>query len=325
VAVGVLVGVIIVGTALAGGVPAALFGRKARRARLVRLLPLAEAHGGRMREPESLTSAGYLEMIVDQVVVRLEFAGGAARLCAEFAYGEGPKFGIVPRGAIDRAGVYPRAPLGDEAFDAEFVLRCEDVEAVRYALTPRVRASLLEFGTPSLSSNSRQVTIEMEGVVESGEAMELLVEVLGEIASFGAHDVAKYASLPNVELHPPRLDPPTPTRCVLPTRAGEIELRPHIRTGPPGLALHLRHERELPAFDTKLESAHLPDELHTAEVTSLIASLTDVTLANVRDVDAEEDTLILEWPELPKVNAVLRGAELLTSIVHPVQSTGVFR
>ena len=298
--------------------------------------PLLEARVGRMREPKSRTSAVHGEVVASHVVVRLEWTPEDIRngnqelvgVSADFVYGEGPKFQLEPRLTqlvpfVDKLRA-PTVPFGDAPFDHEYVLRCDDAQATRHALTPAARKLLLSFRVrPKVHSNGREVSVEVRGSPGASPTLESLVDLVGELASFGAHDVAKYASLPDVELYPPSVEPVARFRCVASTKAGQIELCIN-GGGMPGLALHLPHPRSLPSFETRPErGVDLPAELVTDEVAALATSLEDATLAN--RVTADARMLVIEWPGLPDERDVLRGVELLTAIVAPQQSTGAFR
>ena len=164
------------------------------------------------------------------------------------------------------------------------------------------------------------------GVLGTGPELEAMIELTGELASFAALDVARYASLPDVELHLPTVGPPSPFRCVLLTKVGEIELRAQIGTGEPGLYLLLPHEQKRPLFDANLADAQ-PATLPSpwSSLSTLTRSLEDVWLANVKDADSDEETLVLTWPRMADEEMVARGVGLLIAVASHVEPVGAFR
>jgi len=328
---GILIGVAAAAIGLAKIVGHVSTNRRYQR----RLAEFVKARGGRIQRA-SFNHRARTDFVVDQVIVRLAMTRQRSRSFAPmtharavFAYGVGPRFELKRRGAklslFTKQRDAKRVGLDDLPFDDAYVLTCDDLAATRHALTQRARKLALLSGV-HVHSNGREVTVDVDGEVETEQNLERLIALAAELASFGAHDVASYASLPGVSLHPPTLEPSAPFRCVLENKAGEVELGPTIGCGVPGLSLRLLHARQLPAFKVMLggaKPAGMPGELLTDELAPRFVALPDATLAN--QASGDENVLMIEW-QVPRENAVLmRGVELLTAIAAPTQTTGAFR
>jgi len=307
--------------------------RKQRRRITEGWAALAREGGGRFQPPRLLLSQASAEMVAGLVVVKVETArqyrGGHSstftRASASFAFGNGPRFSMKLTKGLPEVALGWKA-LSFENTDHLLHVSCPDLEATGHAWTARARE--LAHSLMIVRSTGEQVSVERVGVLGAGPTLEAMIELTSELASFAALDVAKYASLPDVELHMPTVDPPSPFRCVLPTKVGEIELRAQIGSGEPGLYLMLPHEQKLPLFDVKLgdaQPATLPPPLSSQDLSTLTASLKDVWLANLKDADSGEETLVLSWPRMPEEEMVVRGVELLIAVASHVQPVGAFR
>lgn len=307
--------------------------RRKERARINSWAVLAREGRGRFQPPRLFHPLADAEMVSGFVVVKLDSVqrrfnthrSTFTRASARFAFGKGPRFfqTMLTNGLPQRTAGWTDLSL--DGGDYPFYVRCPDIEATRLAWT--ARAQELCGYRIVVRSTGEAVSVERQGVLGAGPKLEAMIALAGELASFGARDVANYASLPDVELHLPTVEPPSPFRCVLPTKVGEIELRPAIGSGEPGLSLWLRHEQKLPLFETELadlQSPTLPVEL-LRELSTVSTSLQDATLANIEDGDSHEETLLLYWPEMPEEEIVARGVELLIAVASHGPSVGAFR
>jgi hypothetical protein len=306
--------------------------RRKRRRRMGRWGELARSHGGRYQPPRLLDSGVSAEFVVGLTVVTLDTVrrrdgrnhSTFTRVRARFAYAEGPVFGTKwTNDLLPRLGSgWHELTLENDA--GGIALQCRDIAATRHAWTARARQLFQE--RTVVTSTDQEVRLERLGVLDVGAKLDAMLELAAELASFGARDVTSYARLPDMEMHPPTVDPPTPFRCVLPTKVGEIEFRARTGGGEPHLVIELHHERKLGAFEATLGDTSeqgIPAELRGAEFMPRFAKLVGAALTNA--TGDGEGALTLEWPTMPEEEAVTRGVELLISVVAPPASAGAFR
>jgi len=305
-----------------------------RRRRVGQWRELAQTHAGMFHAPSSwIAGPGSADLVIEQSVVHLELCKRHqgrmrqffTRARATYACGTGPSFKIYPHDGLRESGATllgrKLATLGDEAFDARFSVECDDEVSLRRAWTPRGLERMLD-SEMSVVSDGREVRVERHGILGSG-ALDL-AEIAGELASFGARDLAPYATLPDVDLCGPSIDPRRAFRCVIHSKAGEIEVLPRLRPEQPALTLRLAHERALPSLvGLVLEPATvLPDALCMGEHTGQMPAPTGAALTNT--VASSGNSLSLEWPERPDPSDVANAVQWLSGIVVPT-SSGAFR
>ncbi|MCZ7685033.1 MAG: hypothetical protein M5U28_42185 [Sandaracinaceae bacterium] len=118
--------------------------------------------------------------------------------------------------------------LGDDpAFDERFVVKCDDEGATRAAWTHRARRLLFAVDDARVESDGSTVSVVVGGHREDASTLEALLDLAGELASYGARELAAAAELPGARWIGPAgpWDRPRAPRVELESARGPIAVR----------------------------------------------------------------------------------------------------
>ena len=258
------------------------------------------------------------------------------RARAAFSVGGGPSFRVSEEGAlaslgkmfgaqdIELGGGRPR----DHAFDGRFVVKGDDPRGIRDAWTAGARdgmGALADLCQGALAdSDGEVVTVRVIGAHEDLARVEAIVDLAGELASFGARELEGLADLPDARFvgGGGTWSDPVPPQLRVALASGEVEIRPLTRRGPLRAQLRLEHERDLPAFSADLgddEVSGLPGGLVPDHARARLSRVGRATLVG----DAR--SVKLTWPRWPERGALEAGVGLLEAIGGRAPSEGAFR
>ncbi len=122
------------------------------------------------------------------------------RFRARYLLAAGPRFEVAQNRATNRLatalGVEDVA-IGDEAFDRAFVVRSPDAEATRAAWTARARERLPGMAKAgySVKADGQTVTLLVLSVLEVEEVIARGIELVAELASYGASALDALAAI----------------------------------------------------------------------------------------------------------------------------------
>ncbi len=252
------------------------------------------------------------------------------RVRARYALGAGPIFQVYREGILQSVGKALGAQDvelgGDEAFDAHFVVKCDDAAAMRGAWPPAIKARMLRhFGADRASADGAEVTLSVGGGVVDPAKLHAMLELVGALASAGTERLADYAALEGAELRPGggTYDAPVPPRLRFATARGEVqaELLPGI--GEPRLRLRIAHDRELPAFSVDLEEGAAPGLPR-----GLVSEIAQEILRRLRDgitIAGDRSGLQVTWRAAPSPEVLVEGVRLITELAGGTPTEGAFR
>jgi hypothetical protein len=300
---------------------------------------VAARRGGRYLERRwSLLGAQSeaIEARVGHAIVRLDLyvvsSGKSSttytRARARFALGAGPRFRVYEEGffsSLGKALGTQDLELGDPRFDAIFMVKGDDVEALRRAWTEPARHLLMSrFRHGRAESNGHEVSLIVLGALLDVATLEAMLDLVGELASAGARELEALAKVPDATLEPTggSWEAPTPPRLRIATPHGEAvaELRPGAPK--PRLLLTLPSRRELPRFSVDVaggEAEGLPQGVLTERALGLLGGVEGAALSG------DGSQLRLGWRDVPPPEAVAAGAALLAELAGGTRSVGAFR
>lgn len=301
---------------------------------------VARRRGARFEAPTSLvwgSGLGAMEVIVEQAVVLLDtyvVRGGRsssaytrARAC--FGAGAGPRFRVQREGMLGGLGKLLGAQdvvLGDDpAFDERFVVRCDDEGATRAAWTHRARRLLFAVEDARVESDGSTVSVVVGGHREDASTLEALLDLAGELASYGARELAAAAELPGARWIGPAgpWDQPRAPRVELESARGPIAVRCLPAAGRPALQLTLASARGLPTFSVDLAGGRLggeaPRGLLPEGAAELLAQVGEATLSG------NDRRVRLAFAAIPPPERVEAAARVLAAIAGGAPSLGAFR
>jgi hypothetical protein len=206
---------------LALGVGAALLSRRwtkqADEKRRSVWRKVALARGGLYHEPRGgwRASQEAIEVDIDGARVHLDLVviGSSenrrvyTRCRAQFALLLGPVFHIAPEGVLATLGKAlggQDVALGvDPAFDGRFVIKCDDVEAVRQVWTlPAMRTMLRCFEKATIRSDGRDVELMVDEGLDVAALIDDALDLVAEIVNADIFGLGALRALPGAVHHP---------------------------------------------------------------------------------------------------------------------------
>lgn len=298
---------------------------------------VADTRGGVFHEAGSswlVAKPAVIEAVIGQAVVHLDtyvVSSGKSsttytRARAVFSLGSGPSFKVYKEGVLSSIGkaigTQDLELGGDKGFDDAFMVKGDDVAAVREAWTSKAKGLMFgQLHDTRAVSDGDDVVLTCHGAVSDPSKLTALLDLAGELASYGARALVDYGSLPDA-----RATATTLTRgfaLEIGTKAGPVAVTARVTRGPVGLTLTLDHSRELPEFATELargQASDLPRGLLADHGQGRLESVGEARL-----VSDSRQRLRLSWPGLPDHVAVSAGVELLVELAAGVPTEGAFR
>lgn len=274
-----------------------------------------------------------MEGVVEHAVVLLDVCEIGSllhtRARARFGAGGGPRFRVDRQGVLGGLGKMMGAQdvvLGDDpAFDERFLVRCDDERSTRLAWTHRARRLMFFAEQPSVESDGSIVTITIAGYCEDVSMLETMLDLAGELASYGTRELADLSDLSDVRWVDPEppWDDPRPPRLELDTPGGTVVVRTLPGATGSALQMTIETERELSTFAIDVEGGRLgagaPRGLVPSSAEGLLRALGDAALSG------SDRRVRLAFSTVPAREVIEAGAQLLSDIAGTQRSAGAFR
>ena len=322
--------------AVAGGV--AWYGHRQKKAREATWRALAAERGGTYHPAKtSLFKQQHaaVEVQVGQALVYLDtyvVSSGKSsqtytRARARFSLRDAPSFKVSPKGVLATVGAMiglQDVSLGHARFDDDFVVKCEDADAVREVFSTETMERLVGGLWPArIESTGGLVTLTTTGALRDHAKLEVMLDVTGALASYGPATLARYAEHPDARFTPVsgRWDRPSPARLSVETKEGRVDVRARLATGGVILRAARKLERDdVEPFDGALPSGEgIPRGLVPEPARRHLSAVGECLL------EADERRLLLTWELLPTREAFAAGVALLDACATPPRSLGAFR
>lgn len=300
---------------------------------------VASKRGGRYLEPRwglfQSRSEG-IEVRVGHAIVLLDLyvvsTGKSSttytRARARFALGAGPVFKVYEEGifsSIGKALGTQDLELGDARFDEIYMVKGEGVDALRRAWTDDARATLMSSQLQiRAESDGREVKLIVLGGLSEPAALNAMLDLCGELASFGARSLDGLASIEGARLEPASgsWESPAPPRLSIATERGEVTASIGPGARGPRLRLTLGADRDLPPFSADVAAGRadgMPKGVLTERAAPMLRRLEGATISG----DGRQ--LRAAWSGVPDRETVKAGAELLAELAGGTRSVGAFR
>lgn len=298
---------------------------------------VAETHGARFQEPIRSwlrPKPAAIEAVIGQAIVFLDTyvvstgksSATFTRARASFALGGGPSFKVYREGVLSSIGKAigtQDVELGDDrGFDDAFMVKCDDAPATRQAWSPKAKGVMFgQLDDVRVVSDGDEVVLTGLGALTDPSKLSAMLELAGELASYGARELSVYEQLPGARSRLVDLDGPKRYELEVDTKVGSVHLTLEA-PGPLGLVLTLAHDRELPSF-----SADVTPSGGTGLPTGLVTDVSRALLLAVgrAKLDCGPESLCLSWPGQPSVATATAGVKLLAELAGGVPSEGAFR
>lgn len=253
------------------------------------------------------------------------------RFRARYLLSVSPKFRVAQNRAANRLATalgFEDIAFGDEAFDRAFVVRSPDAEATRLAWTPRARERMSGLGKAfqSATADGHTPTLLVLGVQDDEAAVVRGIELVAELASYGAASLERLATIDGAERVP--CEGPWDDRSAPAVR---LRIRDHevfVHPAVVGLGViaraTTRRARELPSFAFAIDGAGAPD---VAPPAGVLGSSAPAIVGRLGAASVEHDgTMIRVTPAGPPDASRLRAAAELAALVALGDTTqGSFR
>ncbi|HJK91764.1 MAG TPA: hypothetical protein RMH26_13605, partial [Polyangiaceae bacterium LLY-WYZ-15_(1-7)] len=314
--------VMLIGLLVIGGIAwLVVWAKRTQEAFVAAWRAVAEARPGAQFDPGKAGLLSHrpasIHVLVGQAFVRVDTyvvsTGKSSttytRARAAFPVGAGPVFRVYQQGmlaSIGKAlGTQDVTLGGDPAFDERFMVKCDDPEATGAAWTRRAKALMKGFSELRASSDGELITLVLFGARKEPAILNGLMDLAGELASYGARELAQAAQKGEARYEggSGRWDVPSRPRLRIGTPRGEVQGT--VVGGHPGLRLELAPERAVPAFRATIgggEVEGLPPGVLTEGATRLLPALEGATISS------EPSALRLWWPTVPGGETVGAGA-----------------
>ena len=255
------------------------------------------------------------------------------RARARFASGGGPPFAVYPEGLLSTLGKALGAQdvvLGgptpvDDNFDEHLIVKCDDAEGTRLVWTAQAKALMLtEVALGRVDSDGETVTVVLVGALVDPVKLDALFELAGELASFGARELAVLAVLPDACFEEPTgsWESPTPPSLSVETSRGEVIASVLTRRGAPRLQLSIAHGRDVAPFSSDVRAGVAPGLARgfvPDGANALLAPIGEASLVG------DDRKLRLTWSSVPAPGVVQAGVDLLAALADGKRSMGAFR
>lgn len=301
---------------------------------------IAARRGGLFREPQwgvLKSTSEAIEVTVGHAIVRLDLyvvsTGKSSttytRARARYAVGAGPTFQVYEEGffsSIGKALGTQDLEIGDRGFDEIFMVKGDDLDALRSAWTPRARAFMRDtLRQTRAEADGYEVKLVVHGALTDPAVIDAMLELAGELASYGARALDELAGLPHAALVPVAgtWDGPVPPSVRIATERGEVQasIRPGARSS--RLLLSLASDRELPAFSVDVAEGRadgMPPGVLGEAAIALLPAADGGTLTS-----DGAGRLQLSWSRIPPTETVGRAVKLLGELAGGPRSVGAFR
>ncbi|HWN67720.1 MAG TPA: hypothetical protein VNM90_08765 [Haliangium sp.] len=178
---------------------------------------VALSRGGSYHEQQGLLSATIdaIDVDVDQIRVQLDrYAEGSetrriyTRCRARYLLPHGPGFSIYAEGVLASIGKAlggQDVTLGaDPAFDEQFIVKCEDVEAVRRVWSLRAtRIMRRSFDSARIESDGAEIVLQTQEPLEVPGLVNEVLDLVAELAGADLFGTEALRALPDAAYEPP--------------------------------------------------------------------------------------------------------------------------